>query len=69
MVTRRAQARAAVAYAVCFLITVLPALLILGYVSIFALVPLLAHKVERFHTFAAREMNICFKLSFFQVRA
>ena len=45
------------------------ALLILGYVSIFALVPLLAHKVERFHTFAAREMNICFKLSFFQVRA
>ena len=24
-------------------------------------VPLLAHKVERFHTFAAREMNICFK--------
>ena len=29
--------------------------------------PLLAHKVERFHTFAAREMNICFKLSFFQV--
>ena len=45
------------------------ALLIFGYVSIFALVPLLAHKVERFHTFAAREMNICFKLSFFQVRA
>ena len=29
--TRKAQARAAVAYAVCFLITVLPALLILGY--------------------------------------
>jgi len=43
------------------------ALLIFGYVSIFALVPLLAHKVERFHTFAAREMTICFKLSFFQV--
>ena len=43
------------------------ALLIFGFVSIFALVPLLAHKVERYHTFAARETNICFKLSFFQV--
>ena len=32
-------------------------------------VPLLGHKVERYHTFAAREMNICYKLSFFQACA
>ena len=42
-------------------------LLILGYVSIFALVPVFAHQLERYHTFAAREMQICYKLCFFQV--
>ena len=41
--------------------------LIGGYVLIFALVPILAHSLERYHTFAARERNILFKLAFFQV--
>lgn len=33
-----------------------------------ALVPLLAYKLERHHTFAARETNIVLKLIFFQVK-
>ncbi|KAL1522119.1 hypothetical protein AB1Y20_021761 [Prymnesium parvum] len=43
------------------------AFLIFGYLGIMAMVPVLAYKVERHQTFAARETYIVLKLIFFQV--
>ena len=42
-------------------------LLMVGFITIFALVPFLAIKLERHCTFADREMAILFKLTAFQI--
>ena len=41
---------------------------VVGYVSIIAAVPLLAHKLERWHQFANREVIMVVRLALFQVR-